>query len=156
MKQRPSFLPALTLISLSIVSHFANADRNKGQVLIVTPECANAEACKTNGLFSKPFEEPLLTGGFPDQDNTNITSPLNNYPDNGKCEKNEDGVLKCKPAAGPRPLPEWVKLSPQPSYTWPDSRLQQGNDATWKIPVFCHQNKKVKFIQGGWQNVASL
>lgn len=51
---------------------------------------------------------------------------------------------------------KWVKLSPQPSYTCPDNRLQQGNDATWKIPVFCHQDKKVKFIQGGWQNVASL
>lgn len=51
---------------------------------------------------------------------------------------------------------KWVKLSSQPSYTCPDNRLQQGNDATWKIPVFCHQSKKVKFIQGGWQNVASL
>ncbi len=51
---------------------------------------------------------------------------------------------------------QWVKLSSQPAYTWPDSRLQQQNDARWKIPVFCHQDKKVKFIQGGWQNVASL
>lgn len=51
---------------------------------------------------------------------------------------------------------KWVKLSSQPAYTWPDSRLQQGNKATWKIPVFCHQDKKVKHIQGSWQNVASL
>ena len=100
MKQRPSYLPVLTLLSLSIVSHFASADRNKGQVPIYTPECASTEACKTNGLFSKPFEEPLVTGEFPDQDNTNITNPLNNYPDNGKCEENAEGVLKCKPAAG--------------------------------------------------------
>lgn len=100
MKQRPSYLPVLTLLSLSIVSHFASADRNKGQVPIFTPECASTEACKTNGLFSKPFEEPLVTGEFPDQDNTNIKNPLNNYPDNGKCEENAEGVLKCKPAAG--------------------------------------------------------
>ena len=100
MKQRPLYLPVLTLLSLSIVSHFASADRNKGQVPIVTPECASTEACKTNGLFSKPFEEPLVTGEFPDQNNTNIKNPLNNYPDNGKCEEKEDGVLKCKPAAG--------------------------------------------------------
>ena len=147
MKQRPSFLPALTLISLSIVSHFANADRNKGQVLIVTPECANAEACKTNGLFSKPFEELLVTGEIMAVGGTDYYhEPEVNTESKGWKE------LTRKPYTSDR---KWVKLSPQPSYTWPDSRLQQGNDATWKIPVFCHQDKKLKFIQGGWQNVAS-
>lgn len=66
----------------------------------MTPQCADIESCKTKGIFTHPFEEPLVSGEFPDQNNTNITNPLNNYPDNGKCEENEDGVLKCKPAAG--------------------------------------------------------
>jgi hypothetical protein len=52
------------------------------------------------GGFTQPFEEPLVTGEFPDQDNTTLANPLNEYPDNGKCEENADGVLKCKPAAG--------------------------------------------------------
>tara|TARA_A200000113_G_scaffold130682_1_gene117637 strand:- start:1829 stop:4102 length:2274 start_codon:yes stop_codon:yes gene_type:complete len=100
MHKRPLLVPTLTLLTLSITSHFALADRNKGKVPIVTPECSNIAVCKQQGIFTDPFEEPLVTGEFPDQDNTNITNPLNNYPDNGKCEENEDGVLKCKPAAG--------------------------------------------------------
>lgn len=100
MHKRPLLVPTLTLLTLSITSHFALADRNKGKVPIVTPECSNMAVCKQQGIFTDPFEEPLVTGEFPDQDNTNITNPLNNYPDNGKCEENEDGVLKCKPAAG--------------------------------------------------------
>ncbi len=100
MQKRPLFLPTLTLLSLSIASQFAIADRNKGKVPIVTPECSNIEVCKQKGVFTDPFEEPLVSGEFPDQNNTNITNPINNYPDNGKCEENEDGVLKCKPAAG--------------------------------------------------------
>lgn len=51
---------------------------------------------------------------------------------------------------------EWVKLSSQAAYTWPDSRLNKSEQAGWKIPVFCHQDKKVKFIQGGWVEIASL
>ena len=100
MQKRPLFLPTLTLLSLSIASQFAIADRNKGKVPIVTPECSNIEVCKQKGVFTDPFEEPLVSGEFPDQNNTNITNPINNYPDNRKCEENEDGVLKCKPAAG--------------------------------------------------------
>ncbi|TKB03450.1 DUF1929 domain-containing protein [Alteromonas portus] len=100
MHKRPLVLPTLTLLTLSITSHFALADRNKGKVPIVTPECSDIAVCKQQGIFTNPFEEPLVTGEFPDQNNTNITNPLNNYPDNGKCEENEDGVLKCKPAAG--------------------------------------------------------
>ena len=100
MKTRPSLVPALTLLSLSITSHFALADRNKGKVPIVTPECVSEQICKQKGVFTNPFEEPLVTGEFADQNNTNIKNPLNNYPDNGKCEENDEGVLKCKPAAG--------------------------------------------------------
>ncbi|QDG35668.1 DUF1929 domain-containing protein [Alteromonas mediterranea] len=100
MQKRPLFLPTLTLLSLSIASQFAIADRNKGKVPIATPECSDIEVCKQQGAFTDPFEEPLVSGEFPDQNNTNITNPINNYPDNGKCEENEDGVLKCKPAAG--------------------------------------------------------
>lgn len=76
------------------------AKRNKGTVAISDPQCANETQCRQDGAFSLPFEEPLVTGEFPDQDNTTLTNPLNQYPDNGKCETNEDGVLKCKPAAG--------------------------------------------------------
>ena len=100
MHKRPLVLPTLTLLTLSITSHFALAEINKGKVPIVTPECSDIAVCKHQGIFTNPFEEPLVTGEFLDQNNTNITNPLNNYPDNGKCEENEDGVLKCKPAAG--------------------------------------------------------
>ncbi len=51
---------------------------------------------------------------------------------------------------------QWVKVSSQAAYTWPDSRLEKQGEDGWKIPVFCHQDKKVKFIQGGWVEVASL
>jgi len=51
---------------------------------------------------------------------------------------------------------KWVKLSTQSAYTWPDSRLDNDEQKNWKIPVFCHQDKKVKFIQGGWIEIASL
>lgn len=77
-----------------------DAKRNKGAVAISDPQCDSEEICRQQGAFSLPFEEPLVTGEFPDQDNTTLTNPLNEYPDNGKCETNEDGVLKCKPAAG--------------------------------------------------------
>ncbi len=80
MQKRPLFLPTLTLLSLSIASQFAIADRNKGKVPIVTPECSNIEVCKQKGVFTDPFEEPLVSGEFPDQNNTNITNPINNYP----------------------------------------------------------------------------
>ena len=51
---------------------------------------------------------------------------------------------------------KWVKLSTQAAYTWPDSRLDNDEQEKWKIPVFCHQDKKVKFIQGGWVEIARL
>ena len=51
---------------------------------------------------------------------------------------------------------QWVKVSSQAAYTWPDSRLDKQSDGGWKIPVFCHQDKKVKYIQGDWIEVASL
>ena len=51
---------------------------------------------------------------------------------------------------------KWVKLSAQAAYTWPDSRLDNDEQEKWKIPVFCHQDKKVKFIQGGWVEIARL
>jgi len=41
MHKRPLLVPTLTLLTLSITSHFALADRNKGKVPIVTPECSN-------------------------------------------------------------------------------------------------------------------
>ncbi|MFQ3207540.1 MAG: hypothetical protein ACI9IT_001698 [Glaciecola sp.] len=100
MKKRTVFMPIMTLLSLSICSHLAMAAKNKGAVPIIEPACESAQECKQNGVFTLPFEEPLITGEFSDQDNTNIVNPINNYPDNGKCEENEDGVLKCKPAAG--------------------------------------------------------
>ena len=51
---------------------------------------------------------------------------------------------------------QWVKVSSQAAYTWPDSRLEQQQEDGWRISVFCHQNKKVKHIKGGWVEVASL
>ncbi|MFT5636905.1 MAG: hypothetical protein ACI89T_002374, partial [Cognaticolwellia sp.] len=100
MKKRSAFVPVITLLTLSICSHLAMAERNKGAVPISDPICESEALCKQNGAFTLPFEEPLITGEFSDQDNTNIANPINNYPDNGKCEENADGVLKCKPAAG--------------------------------------------------------
>ena len=100
MNNRIKFAPALTLLSLAVCSNLTMAERNKGAVSIIDSACESVQECKENGAFTLPFEEPLITGEFPDQDNTNINNPLNNYPDNGKCEENEDGVLKCKPAAG--------------------------------------------------------
>ena len=52
MKTRPSLVPALTLLSLSITSHFALADRNKGKVPIVTPECVSEQICKQKVIFA--------------------------------------------------------------------------------------------------------
>ena len=66
MYKRPLVLPTLTLLTLSITSHFALADRNKGKVPIVTPECSDIALCKQQGIFTNPFEEPLVTGEFPD------------------------------------------------------------------------------------------
>lgn len=51
---------------------------------------------------------------------------------------------------------QWVKLSSQAAYTWPDNRLEKRSEDGWKIPVFCHQDKKMKYIRGGWVEVASL
>ena len=41
---------------------------------------------------------------------------------------------------------QWIKVSSQAAYTWPDSRLEQQGEDGWRIPVFCHQDKKVKHI----------
>ena len=100
MNTRIKFAPVLTLLSLAVCSNLAMAERNKGAVPIIESACESAQECKQNGSFTLPFEEPLITGEFADQTNTNIVNPINNYPDNGKCEENEEGVLKCKPAAG--------------------------------------------------------
>lgn len=51
---------------------------------------------------------------------------------------------------------QWVRVSSQAAYTWPDIRLEKQGEDGWKISVFCHQDKKVKYIEGGWVEVASI
>ena len=49
----------------------------------------------------------------------------------------------------------WVLLSSHSAYTWPDSRIQSDETGdSWAIPVFCHSDKVVKNIEGGWLEVA--
>jgi hypothetical protein len=51
----------------------------------------------------------------------------------------------------------WVLLSSYAAYTWPDSRIQSAKDTeSWAIPVFCHSDKVIKNIEGGWLEVARL
>jgi hypothetical protein len=49
----------------------------------------------------------------------------------------------------------WVLLSSHSAYTWQDSRIQSDETGDgWAIPVFCHSDKVVKYIEGGWLEVA--
>lgn len=58
MYKRPLVLPTLTLLTLSITSHFALADRNKGKVPIVTPECSDIAVCKQQAYLQLQMHQP--------------------------------------------------------------------------------------------------
>jgi hypothetical protein len=51
---------------------------------------------------------------------------------------------------------EWVKLSSQPAYTWPDSRLSYSSDVTsWSIPLINNNGSTEQQLIGGWLKVKS-
>ncbi|WP_372780161.1 galactose oxidase-like domain-containing protein [Litorivivens sp.] len=51
----------------------------------------------SQGKFSHPFEEPTISGTYPDTGS--LDNPLKESPED-KCKENENGQLVCKPAAG--------------------------------------------------------
>ncbi len=51
---------------------------------------------------------------------------------------------------------EWVNISQQPAYTWPDKRLVHTDAETaWSIPVIKDSNNKVQLVSGNWLTVKS-
>jgi hypothetical protein len=51
---------------------------------------------------------------------------------------------------------EWVKLSSQPAYSWPDSRLDYSSEvASWSIPLISDSNSAELQLLGSWIKVKS-
>lgn len=59
-------------------------------------DCGSGQ-CESKGGFTPPFEEPTISGTYPDTGS--VDNPLKESPQE-KCEENENGQLVCKPAAG--------------------------------------------------------
>lgn len=78
----------------SLNATLAMADSTSSTIQSV--DCSSGQ-CESRGGFTPPFEEPTISGSYPDTGS--LDNPLKESPKE-KCEENENGQLICKPAAG--------------------------------------------------------